>query len=106
MSITSVIQSQRGQLRAFMATNDRDWWYLGPLVALFAVGAIFDIWLVTHGYPSITKFVTDLCTSHTTVIALLWMVGLGLAELVQRYRWMVMTVWVLVGHLATGMGVC
>lgn len=106
MSLLATVQQKRSQLHQFMARNDRDWWYLGPLMALFGIGVVVDIWLVTHGHYSITKDVTDLANAHTAILAFGWMVCFGLFELVQRYRWMTMTVWVLAGHLFTGLSVC
>lgn len=97
------LRSLHQDAHAWLATHDRDWWIFAPLLGLFLVGAAFDIWLVNTGHASITSFVTQECLAHPTLIAFGWLLGIGLSDVVRRYRWMVATVWVLVGHLFTGM---
>jgi hypothetical protein len=96
----------RADLRQWLTQDDRDWWYLGPLVAAFGIGALFDIWLVNTGRPSVTNWVTAECAAHPTLIGFGWLIGLGLARVVRRYWWMVMVVFVITGHLFTGLTVC
>jgi hypothetical protein len=103
MPLGVVLEQKRIQARQWLTAGNKDWWIFAPLLTLFGVGAVFDIWLVDTGHSSITNTVTQQCITHPTLIAFGWMLGFGLARVVKRYQWMVMVVWVLVGHLFTGM---
>jgi len=98
--IAAPLMQTRVRARAWLTTNNRDWWLF---VAACVIGIPLDIWLVNTGRESITSMVTEQCQRHDTLIALGMMVGLGVARAVKRYWWQVALTLVTTGHCFTGL---